>query len=153
MTLMNRKGKSMIGIIVPLAIMLFASIFLILGIVFIRSDKKASERCTEKTVATIIENKTVISHSNGSHMSSRTYAPVFQYEFGGKTYTVESNVSQSPAKFSVGETTEIFVDPKSPKKIFVPEMRTLRLLGIIFTIVGSVAAAAAVFVFIILKKV
>ena len=131
-------------------ILLFAAIFLSVGIVISISDKNAKSTCTEEVTATVIENVKISTRTNGHH--SISYKPVLQYDYNGKTYTSEPSYSTNPPVFSEGDTTKIFINPSSPQKIYVPQMKAGTILSIVFTSIGILALIAAVVVFIIMHK-
>ena len=133
-----------------ISIVFFAAIFLSVGIIISASDKKRKKICTEQVSATVIENKKVSSGYRGHH--SVSYTPVFRYEYKMKEYIAQTAFSSNPPAFSEGETMEIFIDPSSPQKIYVPQMKTNLILEIIFTLIGGIALAAAVVVFIVMHK-
>jgi hypothetical protein len=48
--------------------------------------------------------------------SYESYAPVFSFKVaGGRTYTVTSKISSSPADFSVGDPVRVRYDPANPE--------------------------------------
>lgn len=82
------------------------------------------------------------SNENGGYTTM--YTPVYQYEFGGQTYTQVSSISSSSQEYSPGEAVKILVDPQNPKEIVVDSFAEqgvlpliLGILGLIFSGVGS----------------
>ncbi len=131
-------------------ILLFAAVFISVGVTISLSDKKRKSICTQEVSATVIENRKHTSHSNGHY--STMYKPVMQYDYDGRTYTAESAYSTNPPVFSEGETMKIFIDPQSPQKIYIPQMKAGKILSIIFTSVGIISVAAAVIVFVLMHN-
>lgn len=131
-------------------ILLFAAIFLSVGIIVSVSDKKTKNICTEEVTATVIENKKISSRNSGHRYY--TYRPVFRYEYKGREYISETSYSSSPPKFHEGDTAQIFVNPSSPQKIYVPQMNAAKIIIAVFTSIGTLALIAAVIVFVIMHK-
>ena len=124
--------------IVIVFLILFGICFILIGI-FIKKKRITSRRndVLIKVMATIIRNDVVTSRTNGSR--SRNYSPVFHYKYKDKEYTTSTEYSSSPPVFHEGDTTEIYVDPSNPKKIFSPEMKVAMQLSIIFSAFGIAA--------------
>lgn len=51
--------------------------------------------------------------------STLMYSAVFEYEYNGKMYEHESDVSSSSQDYDDGEIVEILIDPDSPRKALV----------------------------------
>ncbi|MDE6035711.1 MAG: DUF3592 domain-containing protein [Ruminococcus sp.] len=120
--------------IIGVIFVLCAVVFIIVGIIAHYDIKIREKRCTESVTAEVVENIEVKS----------AYKPVFDFEYKGKSYRVESSVSRSPALFEVGEKTEIKVNPSAPEEIYVPADNTVKLIGIIFATVGAVFLIAGI---------
>jgi gentisate 1,2-dioxygenase len=136
--------------IVIVFLILFGICFILIGIFIKKADNKQKERCTDKVMATIIRNDVVTSRTNGSR--SRNYSPVFHYKYKDKEYTTSTEYSSSPPVFHEGDTTEIYVDPSNPKKIFSPEMKVAMQLSIIFSAFGIAAIIVAMVLIFVTKK-
>lgn len=125
------------SVLVLLCLIMFGILFLAVGTGIGMGQKKKKKRCTDPVNATVIENRRRTMHSMEGY-TSETFSPVFQYYYNGRDYTTESNHSSNPPAFSVGEETEIFVDPKSPQKIYIPNEKTTKILSLVFKLVGVV---------------
>lgn len=130
-------------------------IFLLLGVVFLivatilfTHDAKLRSVCTAETTATVIENVSVTSVSK-SHSSSRTYAPIFEYEFEGIRHKIRSSTSQNPPKYEIGETVKLLVNPNEPITFRIDGDITLRIIAGIFAFFGIVFGSIAI---IVIKK-
>ncbi len=117
----------------------FTIVFLSIGIITysIGGDDKL---CTESVTAIVTEN---ISSDNARnrHRSNidkhkYVYTAVYSYTYNGKEYSVESSNSTRPAKYDVGDTAVIMVNPDNPSEIYEPEFKEIRLASIIYIIVG-----------------
>ncbi len=128
-----------IGLIVCLIVGL---IFIVIGCLIFYFQKQDEKICTDKVDGVVVElvaRKSTSTRKN--HHSSTTYAPVYEYDYKGHHYRVQSSISSSPASFSVGEQVEIMVDPDDPSHIYVPADKASRLICIIFAGIGGVFAA------------
>lgn len=102
--------------------------------------KQVQERCTDTVTAEIVENITVKSRTKTKHghRTTITYRPVFEFDYKGENYRVESSVSHSPALFDVGEQTEIKINPSDPSETYIPSDKSANYAGIICMAVGVV---------------
>ena len=134
--------------IIGIIFVICAVIFIIVGVITHLSFRGLEKRCTESVTAEVVENIVVKSRTKSKHgyRTSTTYKPVFDFEYGGTSYRVESNVSSKPALFEVGEKTEIKVNPTDPEEIYVPADKTAKFIGIIFATVGAVFLIAGILV-------
>lgn len=100
-------------------------------------------KCTEEATAVVVE---MVEHKpKGSSMKRRsTYAPVFEYEFGGKQYTYTSSTSSYPPQFSVGEQVTIKVNPNNPNEIYYKPSAAIVMITIVFRIIGGLVAVVGV---------
>ena len=144
------SSKTILNII-TLGLVLFGLIFFVVGAVIGAVENKKKKRCTEEVAAVVIENRTVRSTS-GNHGHSVTYSPVFRYTYNGKEYETQTGYSSSPAVFSVGEKTTLFVDPDSPSSIYCPRLKVGKILSIVFGIIGAFFIIVPVIVNIALRK-
>jgi hypothetical protein len=69
--------------------------------------------------------------------SYESYAPVFSFCSGGKTYTVTSKISSSPADFVVGDSVKVRYDPANPENARIHTFYRTCGIGIIFGVVGA----------------
>jgi hypothetical protein len=92
----------------------------------------------------------VVDYTTSTSDGSTTYSPVYEYEFEGRTYRHETNVSTS-GRPTVGETETILVDPADPSeampdtfmdKWFLPVL--LGGMGILFTGIAVLVVVVSV---------
>ncbi|MDE6727633.1 MAG: DUF3592 domain-containing protein [Oscillospiraceae bacterium] len=106
-------------------------------------------KCTEEATAVVVE---MVEHKpQGHNMRRITYAPVFEYEFGGKQYTYTSSTSSYPPQFSVGEQVTIKVNPNNPNEIYYKPSAAIVMITIVFRIIGGFVAVVGVIMFIVGK--
>ena len=137
----QQSGQQPIPIWVFVFLAIFFAVFIISGIVMIKSYKHKQEVCTVKVEAVVIENKKVTHRSktkNGHRRTTTTYAPVYSYTYNGTDYTQKSSVSANPPVFNVGDRVELYLNPSNPQEIFVPRDKTLYYLGLGFSVGGFV---------------
>ena len=117
--------------------------FLFLGVILLMvllavgtTLEKEYERCTQETKAIVTENK----------LTSRgTFKPVFSFSTSSGTYTVESSIAQSPAKYTVGQEVTIHYDPDDPYTFYDEKVDTL-----VKIILGSIGGFFIIFGFIMI---
>src|SRR5690349_10572265 len=103
---------------------LVGGIFLGVGVIMlgvitflIISNNKFSQRAVH-TKGKVIDFKNYESR-NDNGGSTTMYAPVFEYEFNGKTYQHTSSTSSSSPAYDIGETVDVLVDPQNPHDILI----------------------------------
>lgn len=141
----NRKKSGLSPKGLSLIFLLLGVVFLIVATILFTHDAKLRSVCTAETTATVVENVPVKSASK-SHSSTRTYAPVFEYEFGGIRHRDRSSVSQNPPKYEVGDTVKLLVNPNEPIAYRIDGDITLRIIGSIFAFIGLTFGTVAIFV-------
>lgn len=107
--------------------LLFASVPLMCiggGAVFYMIINNAPSECIVSVEAEVEDNEvhTRYSHSRKHSGSSRSYSPIYVYEYEGKTYHAKSSFSMSPAAYKIGNKVEIMINPDDPTQIYDPEM-------------------------------
>lgn len=126
--------------IVGITFILFSVIFLIIGTCVSIAPKVKSKRCTGLVKADVIENIQSESRrksGNGRRRDSTLYAPVFQFDYNGKKYTVKSSTSSDPPAYEVGDVVKLKINPDDPTDFYAPSDKTLNMIGIIFLIIGA----------------
>ena len=117
----------------------YTIVFLSIGIITLSIDGD-DKLCTESVTATVTENikSEHIERYNNRKLKRTiyTYAPVYSYAYNGREYSVESSNSTKPAKYDVGDTAVIMVNPDNPAEIYEPEFKKLEVTSIIYIIVG-----------------
>ena len=117
----------------------FTIVFLSIGLITL-SIGGDDELCTESVTATVTENiksEHIDRYNNGKlKRTTYTYAPVYSYVYNGREYSVESSNSTKPAKYNVGDTAVIMVNPENPAEIYEPGFKKLEVTSIIYIIVG-----------------
>ena len=126
-----------------LIFMLFSVAFLVVAAILFAHDAKLRSVCTAETTATVVENITVRSGTKG-HSSSRTYAPIFEYEFEGIRHKTRSSTSQNPPKYEIGETVKLLVNPNEPITFREDGDITLRIIAGIFAFFGIVFGSVGI---------
>ncbi|MBR6580822.1 MAG: DUF3592 domain-containing protein [Ruminococcus sp.] len=123
-----------------------------IGAFYLSETKKDKEMCTISVTAVVEENATVINTRRSTHShsstSSRSYAPVYKFEYNGKKYLVQSSSSSKPAKYDVGDEVEIMINSDNPTQIYEPDNTAGEKFAFIITIVGAVGSVIMVIIFI-----
>ncbi len=119
--------------------MIFGLTFFIIGICVLIQPKLKAKRCTESVTAEVVENIKVRSHYNNNHSTnSVTYRPVFEFEYDGQHYNIQSNTSSNPPAFEVGENVDLKINPDDPTDFYAPSDSTFTLVGLIFVGIGLI---------------
>ena len=128
---------------------MMAGVFMLVGIpllVQIVVEKLEQKKCTYAVQGKCVEVKWHYgSSSNGG--STKTYCPVYEYYYNGRTYTGSQGVYTNIIRVSEGEYREIFLNPDKPEIFYEKQMsRTFNVvsffLGVIFVAVSIVVVYA-----------
>ncbi|MDD6490155.1 MAG: hypothetical protein PUG48_10160 [Clostridia bacterium] len=133
-----------------LVAVLLCSVFIIIGAVVcisanVKHSKKKS-RCNVSVTAEIIDVKVSKSTSDGH--TTRHYAPVYRYYYGGTEYIQESDVYLNQ-RIMPDSQVEIFINPNDVNDIYEPQRmsaytNTSTMIGVFFVIMGIVALTFAI---------
>lgn len=147
--------KSGCGCIIALLLVFILGSFTIvpmicagMGAFYLSETKKDKEMCTISVTAVVEENVTVTNTSTHSRTTSRSYAPVYKFEYNGKKYRVQSSNSSKPAKYEIGEEVGIMINSDDPTQIYEPDNTAGEKFAFIITIVGAVGSVIMVIIFI-----
>lgn len=132
--------------IISAGIIFFGAIFFGVGIIAELVQKNREKHCTYKLTATVLDNEPGGSDSNALY-------PVYYYSYLGKEYNVKSDTGSYPAKFDVGEEVEMYIDPDDPKRFYVPADNTLKIISMVFKIIGGVIAALGLLIPMIIARI
>ena len=114
-----------------LILIVFGMIFGVVGLWLLIWMILRKKRCTEAVTAVVKD----LASRRGNH-GRMVYAPIFEFYYGGMNYTASINYYTRPCRYSVGQEADIFIDPDDPGTIYVPKMRGLWVMGVIFTAIG-----------------
>ena len=129
---------------------LIGVIFFMVGLFIRRSAVRAEERCSERAEARVLE---VIRHRHHSRSgSSSSWHPLVEFDYEGKTISLEAPRGAGRKKFYVGQLLNIRHDPNDPANFYVEGENAVRLLSLIFMMVGLAAVIIAIIALIIIKN-
>lgn len=124
--------------------------FLALGIVFCIvsaivtvSFQKKKDYCTQIVEARIVTVNQIERSEAGNDPPYRSYFPVYEYKYMGKTYQKASNVGNRKQAFEIGKTVQIYINPDNPEMIY-EDSAVPKLVSIIFGIIGVLFVVIAV---------
>lgn len=144
----TKKGGSpkIIGIV----FVLFSMLTVLIGAKTGYDSGRLKKKCTESVTAEIVENIALKSRTKTKHghKTVTTYKPVYDFEYNGTAYRVESSIASNPAVFDVGEKTEVKVNPADPQEIFVPADKSANYATIICITVAAIFLIVGIFLFI-----
>lgn len=132
--------KGLVSALVGVFVTVFGLIFVLVGTLVWRGQQKDREQCTVELTAVVAGN---IRSSDGDAVH-----PVFEYEYEGRKYSVQSSYGSSPPAYEVGERVQIFIDPDDPQRYYAPGEKAPKIVFIVFTAVGGAAALAGVIILI-----
>lgn len=131
-------------------VLIFSSVWLFIGIIFfiigiamLKNRKRKEINCTSKTYGKV---KDIVRRTSrdGDGSSSSSWHPVFEYEIGELKFIKESSFGSSQSKYAIGQTVEIYFNPEDYHEFYVAEEKIQKILGKVFTIVGSVLIIIAI---------
>lgn len=127
-------------------------VFLLVGLM-IPSAYGSRLKCTERVTATVVRNLEHLRTSSGTvrNPGKIRYAPIFEYEYNGRKYSVISSVASDPPEFSEGEVVTIRVNPNDPDEIYYTPRGGSLAMSIIFTIAGGALAIGGIIILIVMN--
>lgn len=121
---------------------IIAAVFSIGGVNLFLYDCNLRKSCSARVEAVVVEN---VRH--GGSRSRNSVAPVFEYEFNGTAFRIESNVATYPPRLKVGERVNLLVNPENPGTVVEEGSVLLRLVSTVMVAVGALFLGTIVFVF------
>ena len=122
-------GRYVAPVIFLVAIIIFGGV----GIAFVASTKHKEKVCTDEALAVIYEVEKNVDTEN----DSTSYKLLFRYEYKGKEYEGESNLSSSSYKsFKANDKIDIKVNPENPSE-YIYDIKGNYIFGYIFVGVGA----------------
>lgn len=127
-------------------------VFFLIGFMILGASGSMT-KCTERVTATVKKNLEIKKVADGVARGSNTtkYAPVFEYEFGGRKYSSISKLASRPAEFAEGEIVAIRVNPKDPEEIYYTPRGGALVMSILFEIAGGAVAVGGIITLIVTK--
>ena len=149
--LMRRNRNAKAPIFFAMLIPLFGLVFLIVGAVVTGKMAANKKVCTFETTAAVIDlERRESTDDDGDTVIN--YAPVYSYEYEGKSYTYVSDVASRPPKFEKGQVVKLMLDPYEPETVYIPDDNTGWVLGIVFMAIGGLVALAGFIVVLVMIK-
>lgn len=119
---------------------------------FFTYDSHLRRVCTDKVEAVVQENVEQVSGSQAISglKNSRvlTFAPVFQYEYKGQAYRIQSSTSHNPPKFKVGERVALLLNPSEPETFRTAGDNIIRILAIFSGGLSLIFFAVTAYIFV-----
>ena len=147
----NFKWGDKFSFFVSLCLLLPGLVLLISLLILIGGHINQKSVCTEKVSAQVVSYKEEERKVKKSRSYYTVYYPMYEFEYGGTSYSCISEHEQKYEQFPVGEFVEMFIDPSSPSTFYVPEengynSKLLKLLisCIPLTLLGGISVAVSV---------
>ncbi|MBQ4271139.1 MAG: DUF3592 domain-containing protein [Clostridiales bacterium] len=97
--------------VVMIVVALFLIIYPIASVAFVKNRYK------ESVEATVVRVDSHYSRSRKGH-HSRTYRPVYEFTYSGRTYTVMNDLYSSGSYPMVGDVRELLIDENDPERFY-----------------------------------
>ena len=131
---------------IGLSITLLFGICLLVIPPILRNKKK--NRCTtEVTLRCIDLNKRTSYNSDDHSLKTVTYAPVWEYDYNGETYTYAENIYSNMDVPQIGTERQGFIDPQNPSELYRPNPAAAGLV----LIVGILSVLTGIFGLVIIN--
>lgn len=103
-----------------------------IGYLLKKRQKEKEERCTSQALGTIVE---IIRHRS-THNKGVSYYPVYEYNTGLETVTVESHVGSSRLPYQVGDSIKVWYDPSEVRLSYIDGDKTSSFVSKMFIAFG-----------------
>lgn len=110
----------------------------ICGIVEICNANKRKKCCTEQVNAKIIDFN--IKYTKNGKM----YLPIYEYYYGGYTYTVDAKISIFRSKDMLNDYQTIYVNPKQPSEIYEESDMAGSDIGMVAIVIAFVVVVVCI---------
>lgn len=136
---LSPTAKAVLIVLIVIGFIVSLLPYLVLSSLFNSTmSERSSKGCTENVTAEVT-SLTEYSYPEDSHIKNKddlssdpSYAPVFTYEFDGKTYNVQSRVYSQTPKYNVGEKVALKIDPSDPEHFYDPKQsKNISLYGVL----------------------
>ena len=137
----------MLEIIFGIFAAVFAIIFLAVGVLALAGGVQQRRRCSASAPGTVSAVHSEVQEKGKRRVT--VYTPEFQYETGGRTYTMRAPFGSMKREFKEGQAVSIRYDPEDPEKAYVSDdANNSSQGGIMCVCLGLLLAVAAVALFI-----
>ena len=113
---------------------LFLLVFIGIGIFVISKGNHLRKACTVEAIAKVVEIRTTTSAEDGD-----SYYPVLEYNANGQIMREESSIGSSNQEYQINDNVDILYNPENPKEFLIKGEFDIRILGIIFVVLGIFA--------------
>lgn len=128
---------------------LLGVIFFLVGFFIRRSDVRQKIICSKRTEAIVRE---VIRHHRDQSGNCSSWHPLVEFDYEGKTISLESPRGADRKKFYEGQLLNIWHDPNDPANFYIEGESALKMISLIFMIVGLAAILVAIIALTVIKK-
>ena len=132
-----------------LGVIIFALIFVAVGIFMFVRGNELSKRCTEETVGRVVsiieEENYETDTETGNSYTTYTYYPVIEYEVDGNKVSKKYNTGSGDRKYSVNQKIDIMYNPNNVEEYIIKGDISSNIMGIIFTVLGLIVLGVGIF--------
>ena len=116
-------------------IVIVGVIFLAVSVFMFYKNKKLTEKCTEETVATVVDMKQEFSGDGDS--SSYLYYPIIEYLANEDNVRVTMDKGSNVPAYEIDDTITILYNPSKVKEFIVKGDKSLNIFSIVFLGIGA----------------
>lgn len=132
-----------------LGVIIFALVFVAVGIFMFVRGNELSKRCTEETVGRVVsiieEENYETDTETGNSYTTYTYYPVIEYEVDGNKVSKKYNTGSGDRKYSVNQKIDIMYNPNNVEEYIIKGDISSNIMGIIFTVLGLIVLSVGIF--------
>ena len=122
---------------------LIGIVFLTMGIVMYRNEKKLKENCTEMTYGTVTDIiRNVARDEKGSYNDS--FNPLFEYNIGELKYIKESSYGTPQPQYAIGQKVEVYYNPENPNEFYISGETFRKEFAMWFSVAGIASIMIAI---------
>ena len=117
-------------------LIIFAILFIGIGIFVLVQGNALAKRCTQEAVGTVV-NVVREESTDSDGFTQYTYIPVIEYKAGERTITKQSSKGSGAPEYQINDTIDILYNPNNVEE-FIIKGESNTLFGIVFIVIGII---------------